>query len=75
MRLTMATALLFLVAGSAAAQNARQRSPYYQRVDHAPVFVADRKDAGHQVAKRTFVGKDCQLCSEPGWTVHRKDIR
>jgi hypothetical protein len=55
----MATALLFLVAGSAAAQNARQRSPYSQRIDHVPVFV----------------GKDCRLCSEPGWTVHRKDIQ
>jgi len=73
----------------------------FQRINHVPVFVADRKNAGHfgtfiepngrgteieidwlkwqfegdQVAKRTFAGDDCRLCSEPGWTVHRKGIK
>lgn len=73
----------------------------FQRINHVPVFVADKKNAGHfgtfiepngrgteieidwlrwqlendQVAKRTFVGDDCRLCSEPGWTVHRKAIK
>lgn len=72
----------------------------FQRINHVPVFVADKKNAGHfgvfiepngrgteieidwmkwqlendQVAKRTFVGNDCRLCNEPGWTVHRKSI-
>ena len=72
----------------------------FQRINHVPVFVADKKNAGHfgvfiepngrgteieidwmkwqlendQVAKRTFVGDDCRLCNEPGWTVHRKSI-
>ena len=73
----------------------------FQRINHLPVFVADRKNAGHfgvfiepngrgteieidwlkwqfdgdAVAKRTFVGEDCRLCNEPGWTVHRKGIK
>jgi hypothetical protein len=72
----------------------------FQRINHVPVFVADKKAVGHfgvfiepnglgteieidwmkwqlendQVAKRTFVGDDCRLCNEPGWTVHRKSI-
>jgi len=72
----------------------------FQRINHVPVFVADKKNAGHfgvfiepngrgteieiewlkwqlendQVAKRTFVGNDCRLCNEPGWTVHRKSM-
>ena len=72
----------------------------FQRINHVPVFVADRKSAGHfgvfiepngrgteieidwlrwqlegdAVARATFVGRDCRLCSEPGWTVHRKRI-
>ncbi len=73
----------------------------FKRIDHLPVFVADRKNAGHfgtfiepngrgteieidwlkwqfendPVASRTFVGEDCRLCHEPGWTVHRKGIK
>jgi len=44
------------------------------RHDSAVLDWMKRQREHDQVARRTFVGDDCRLCSEPGWTVHRKNI-